>query len=138
MSVLVVDALNNRGERSTGEGEGDDTGDHHPSAENFLLPRRNSDVAISDRCDGRDGEIEGCEVLLVGAQLKVAANAHPSILWMSVKVGHNHPDATHQVYHNKEGEEEGNQAIKPIFYFCELLKVFKHFVFLLHNFENFE
>jgi len=102
------------------------------------LPSRNCDVSVPDSCDGRYGEVEGSKVLLVGAQLEVAAVAHPSVLWVSVEVGHHDPDATHQVNHDKEREEEGNQAIEPIFDFCKLLEVFKHFVFLLHNFENFE
>ena len=138
MSVLVVDALNDRGERSTGKRKCDNSRDHHPSAEYLLLPGRDCDVAVPDRRDGRNGEVEGSKVLLVGAQLEVAADAHPGIFGVSIEVGHHDPDAAYQVNHDEEREEEGNQAVKPIFDFCKLLEVFEHFVFLLHNFENFE
>ena len=76
--------------------------------------------------------------MLVGAQPVVVAGAHPGLGGICVEIGHHYPDATDQVNHDEEGEEEGNQAIHAIFDPRELLQVFEHFVFVLHYFENFE
>ena len=93
MSVLIIDALNDRGKGSTSKGERDHTSDHHDCAKDFFLPARDRDVTIAHGCDSRDSEVKGGQVLLVGAQNEVIPSTHPCVLTALTKVGHHYPDA---------------------------------------------
>ena len=49
-------------ERATSIGKADDTGSHDENAKNLLSEGRCGEIAVPDRCDCCNGEVEACQV----------------------------------------------------------------------------